>query len=200
MTTDNLEPIKNAEIAILDCLERFSQRQMSTHLAGVESLALDGEKDLSADHWVASVLLNTTKAQVLLRVHFSSAAGRAILATASSEDAKAIQPTSAHDFLKEFCNVVMGKIKGILVREAGKDEAQKVFLPSIEPSYDRYGRVPDANGQALERRWWRLKWAEGEILLFARATATLGFTAETMEGLSKTGILMLDDGGEVEFL
>jgi hypothetical protein len=194
-----VEQAISAEVAILDCLQRSSHRHFTAFVPDAESLPLDAG-DLSADHWVASVLLNTSKAQVVLRVHFSSAVGRLLLSKAIREDPHSIQPSSAHDFLKEFCNVVMGKVKGILVSEIGKDEAREVFLPHIEPSYDRFGKVPGTAQDDQEVRWWRLKWADGELILFGRATAAQGFTEALMLELSKTGVLLVDDGGEIEFL
>ena len=198
LDTQDLEK-RNAQAAIIDCLQRFSLQQFTNFAADAKMLDLDRKMDLSNDHWVASVLLSVSKAQVLLRVHFSSAVGRAILAESSEEDPRSIQPTSAHDFLKEFCNVVMGRVKGILTTNAGTEEARKVFLPSIEPSFDRFGVVPDVEDAAIGQRWWRVQWAGGEVVIFGRATASQGFTDEALQSLAKENIVSLDDAGDIDF-
>jgi hypothetical protein len=190
---------RTAQSAILDCLQRFSLQQFTNIAADAKSLDLEKKMDLSNDHWVASVLLSVSKAQVLLRVHFSSAVGRAILAEGSKEDPRSIQPASAHDFLKEFCNVVMGRVKGILTTDAGVEEAKKVFLPSIEPSFDRFGVVPDVKDVAIDQRWWRIEWGGGAVVIFGRATASQGFTDGILQSLAKENIVSLDDGGDIDF-
>lgn len=190
-----------AQAAILGCIKRFMHQQLVSIVPEVEMTDLDSHKDLSSDHWVASVLLNTSKAQVLLRVHFSSASGRAILARNLQEDPKLLQPASAHDFLKETCNVVMGKLKGILVAVSESDDAKRVFLPNIEPSFDKYGVVPGDSEMPVEESWWRIFWSNGgELVAYARATASTGFSEDTMEALSHQAIVSVNDLGDIDFL
>ena len=190
-----------AQAAILGCIKRFMQQQFAGIIPEVNMVDLEAQRDLSADHWVASVLLNTAKAQVLLRIHFSSASGRALLARTLQEDPKSLQPASAHDFLKETCNVVMGKLKGILVAVSESDDARRVFLPNIEPSFDRYGIVPRGSEAPVEESWWRIYWGNGaELVAYARATATAGFSDDTMQALSQQAIVSVNDFGDIDFL
>jgi hypothetical protein len=190
--------LANAQVALLACLKRCSLQQFTPFEPDVVSSPIEG-KDLSGDHWVASVLLNISKAQVLMRVHFSSATGRALVANRLQEEPNSLTPASAHDFLKEYCNVVMGKLKGIIASELGREEMQKVFLPKVEPSYDQFGVIRHSGGQPIQDDWWRLKWPAGELVVYARATSTAGFTPATLESLSKETILSVSDSGDIDF-
>lgn len=199
MTSGNQEAEKRtAQAAILDCLQRFSLQQFKNISVDAKMFDLEKQTDMSNDHWVASVLLSVSKVQVLLRVHFSSAVGRAILAEGSKEDPQSIQPASAHDYLKEFCNVIMGKLKGILTVDAGVEDAKKVFLPNIEPSFDRFGVVPEADA-ANDQRWWQITWIGGSVVIYGRATASRGFTDGVLQQLAKENIVCIDDGGDIDF-
>lgn len=188
----------SAQLAVLDCMRRFSLQQFTNLMPGVQLGELNGSLDLSRDHWVASVLLTYSKAQVAMRVHFSSGAGRAILAANVNDDPRSLQPLTAQDFLKEYCNIVMGKVKAILT--AGiRDEVQKVFLPQIEPSFDRYGWIPRPDEEKTGECWWRLHWMGGELIVYGRATAAQGFDENVLKALSEEKIVSMDDGGDIDF-
>lgn len=190
---------RDAQIAILNCLKRFSDQQFKTYISDSRIEDLAKSQDLSFDHWVASVLFSTTKASVCFRVHFTSSTSRSLLANSSKLAPEAVKPTTAQDFLKEYCNVVMGRIKGILSKEVHVDETRKVFLPQVDPSFDEFGIVPTGTERVVEEAWWRVLWDGGEIVVYGRAKASGGFTEETLAALGAEAIVTMDDEGDIDF-
>ena len=190
---------RDAQIAILNCLKRFSDQQFQTYIKESRIEDLAKSQDLSFDHWVASVLFSTTKASVCFRVHFTSSTSRSLLANTQKADPSSVKPTTAQDFLKEYCNVVMGRIKGILSKEVEVDETRKVFLPQVDPSFDEFGIVPTGSEKVVEEAWWRVIWEGGELVVYGRAKASGGFTQDTLEALGQEAIVSLDDEGDIDF-
>ena len=70
---------------------------------------------------------------------------------ASSTNPRSIKPSTAQDSLKEYCNLVMGKLKSVLRTELTGDEATKVFLPNIDPSFDNFGKVPTGKEDLIKK-------------------------------------------------
>jgi hypothetical protein len=133
-------------------------------------------------------------------VHFSTSTSRKILARQLRVDAKKFEAITSHDQMKEFCNIVMGRIKGMLRAELDQESTTKVFLPKVDPSYDNFGVVAASNSNTAvyDQRWWRICWDDGEIILFARVKSLSGFGAETMKSLANEQIILMDKEGEIE--
>ena len=191
--------IEQANSTLLEAIQRVALSQMQTVDPNAKSEAISRDYDISSDHWIASVLLDINKAQVYFRVHFSTATSRKLLAKQLKVDAKNFEAITSHDQMKEFCNVVMGRIKGMLRAELDQESTTKVFLPKVDPSYDNFGVVPPAASQAVyDQCWWRIFWDEGEFILFARVKSQSGFGAETLKSLANEQIILLDNEGEIE--
>ena len=200
-TTSNDPIIAQANLTLLDAIQRVALSQMHTNSPDAQSEPISHERDISADHWVASVLLDINKAQIYFRVHFSTATSRKLLAQQLHVDAKNFEAITSHDQMKEFCNVVMGRIKGMLSAELDKESTSKVFLPKVDPSYDNFSKIPTpGSGAVYDQRWWRISWTDGELILFARVKSQSGFGAETMKSLANEQIILMDNDGEIEML
>jgi len=187
-------------LTILDALQNISLAQIQLAKPDAKLEGLDKSTDISQDHWVASVLLDTSKAEIYFRVHFSTVIGRALLADHLKSDPTSFDPASALDHLKEYCNVIMGRIKGALTSEMDSNSITKVFLPSVDPSYDRYKIIPTGNEKVFEERWWRIVWGGGEFILFARVKSAGGFGESVLKSLSQVHVILVDNQGEIEML
>ena len=192
--------IRDAQLAVLDFLKNFSCQTFSSRytVSRVEEFARC--RNMNADHWVASVMLPMSKVSVTFRVHFTSVQSRRLLSMQSDATPSSIKPKSAQDSLKEYCNVVMGKLKSVLRSEFVGDESRKVFVPFVDPSFDKYGLVPSGDEKLVEETWWRIVWDGGEIIAYGKAIAKQAFCEETFEGLAKeSSIVSIDDEGDVDF-
>jgi hypothetical protein len=189
-----------AQLGILDAIEKLSHNQVLLGMPDAKVAPLEKGRDISQDHWVASVLLDTSKAQVYFRVHFATSISRKLLADHLHSDPKLFEPTTAHDHLREFCNVVMGRIKGALAPEIDLSSQKKVFLPKLDPSYDKYKIIPTGNEKVDEERWWRITGSAGELILYARARSEGGFSAEVLKGLSQVHVIIVSNDGDIELL
>ena len=196
-----MKPAKenNAQLAILNCVKRISLEHFNSFIPEAQITPLKSDQDMSHDHWVSSVILTTEKASVFLRVHFSSATGRNLIAKFLGEDPEVFSPDEPQDFLKEFCNVVIGRAKGFLSSNVDPENKSEVFIPKITPSYDEFGSIQVKKQKILEEDWWRITWDEDELILYGKAKATDGFTSEAMEALGQETIISIGDDGEVDF-
>ena len=189
----------NVQLAILKCVKRISLEHFNSFIPEAQVAPLKSDQDMSHDHWVSSVILTTEKASVFLRVHFSSATGRSLIAGFLEEDPDVFSPDEPQDFLKEFCNVVMGRAKGFLSSNVDPKNKSEVFIPEITPSYDEFGVIPTQKEKIIEEDWWRITWGEDELILYGKAKAMDGFTAEALEALGQETIISIGDDGEVDF-
>jgi len=188
------------QTTILEAIERLATQHIGLFIPGVKSFPLDVAKDISSDHWVASVLLNASRAQIHFRVHFSTALSRTLLADHFKTDPTQINPLTAHDHLKEFCNLIMGRVKGALSPELNMDEKTKVFLPKVDPSYDNYKKVPVGTEKAIEERWWRMVWEGGELMMYAKVKSAGGFSNNVLAALAQDNVISVDNEGDIELL
>lgn len=188
------------QTTILEAIERLAKQHIALFIPGVKSFPLEAQKDISSDHWVASVLLNASKAQIHFRVHFSTALSRNLLADHFKTDPTQINPLTAHDHLREFCNLIMGRVKGALAPELSMDEKTKVFLPKVDPSYDNYKKVPAGTEKAIEERWWRMVWDGGELMMYAKVKSAGGFSNNVLAALAQDNVIVVDNEGDIDFL
>ena len=201
MVDSNLAPNEViTQTTILEAIERLATQHIGLFIPGVKSFPLEVATDISSDHWVASVLLNASKAQIYFRVHFSTALSRSLLADQFKTDPSQINPLTAHDHLKEFCNLVMGRVKGALSPELSVEEKTKVFLPKIDPSYDTYKEAPIGTEKALEESWWRMVWDSGELMMYAKVKSAGGFSNNVLAALAQDNVIIVDNDGDIEFL
>ena len=193
------DPI-SSQVTLLEAIQKIALAQVQTIEPGAASEPFDKSRDISQDHWVASIILDTKKAEVFLRVHFSTSIGRQMLANHLKSDPKTFAAASVLDHLKEFCNVIMGRIKGALNPEMDMASITKVFVPNVDPSYDKYTIIPTGTENILEERWWRIHWSHGEIILYARVKSAAGFGEEVLKRLSLEPVIVVDNEGEIEML
>ena len=191
--------IAEANLSLLDAIQRVALSHIQTADPAARSESILKERDISGDHWVASVLLDVNKAQIYFRVHFSTVISRKLLSKQLGIDPKTFEAATSHDQVKEFCNIVMGRIKGMLSLDLDKESTSKVFLPKVDPSYDAFSVVPVLVPPCSNvARWWRISWGEGELILFARVKSASGFGPETMSSLANEKIILLDNEGDIE--
>ena len=191
---------KDAQKAVIEFLKNFSCQQFSKYYTEARTEDLSETRDLKHDHWVACVALPMVNVSVNFQVHFTSAQSRALLSMASSTNPRSIKPSTAQDSLKEYCNLVMGKLKSVLRTELTGDEATRVFLPNIDPSFDNFGKVPTGKEDLIQEAWWRIIWDGGELLAYGKANVKQSFNQNTIQQLNKESSLMaIDDEGDVDF-
>ena len=199
----NVSPdlLTKSQLSLLDAIEKLSLALILPAEPNAQLFVLEKTRKFEQDHWVASVLLDTSKASVNFRVHFATLNGRHLLASSSKSDPLSVTPLQVLDFLKEYCNLVMGYIKGALASDLGKDESQKVFLPKLDPSYDNYRIIPTGLVKVMEERWWSITWPNnGELFLYARVKSDTGFHDATFKSLAEAHQISIDNAGDVEFL
>ena len=199
----NVSPdlLTKSQLSLLDAIEKLSLALILPAEPNAQLVALEKTRKFEQDHWVASVLLDTSKASVNFRVHFATINGRHLLASSSKSDPLSVTPTQVLDFLKEYTNLVMGYIKGALASDLGKEEGQKVFLPKLDPSYDTYRIIPTGLVKVVEERWWSITWPNnGELFLYARVKSDTGFHDATFKSLAEAHQISIDNAGDVEFL
>ena len=193
--------LAKSQLSLLDAIEKLSLALLLPSEANAQLVTLEKSRKFDQDHWVASVLLDTSRASVNFRVHFSTTNGRHLLASSFQADPTSLTPEQVLDFLKEYCNLVMGYTKGALAGDLGKEDLQTVFLPKLAPSYDKYKILPTGLVKVLEERWWSITWPDnGEILLYARVKSDTGFHDATFKSLAAAHQISIDNGGDVEFL
>lgn len=182
---------------LLNALVKQSVDQLKPFIGDVVAFPIDRPIDISDDHWVASVLLDATKAQIYFRVHFKTAHSRQLLGSkVGSGDYEA---KTTHDFIKEYCNMVMGKIKAALGPEIDAEAKKKVFIPQVDPSYDRFAKIPTGQEVAEEERWWRMLWPKGEMNMYAKVKSDAGFTENVLNSLSQDKVVTVDNEGDIDF-
>ena len=193
--------LNRSQLSLLDAIEKLSLALLLSSEPNAQVVPLGENRKFEHDHWVASVLLDTSKASVNFRVHFATLNGRHLLATSSKSDPLSVTPLQVLDYLKEYCNLVMGHTKAALAGDLGKEEGQKVFLPKLDPSYDLYRIIPTGLVKVVEERWWSITWPNnGELFLYAQVKSDTGFNDETFKSLASAHQISIDNGGEVEFL
>ena len=193
--------LNRSQLSLLDAIEKLSLALLLSSEPNAQVVPIGENRKFEHDHWVASVLLDTSKASVNFRVHFSTTSGRNLLASSFKADPASLTPEHVLDFLKEYCNLVMGYMKGALAGDLGKEESQTVFLPKLDPSYDHYKIIPTGLVKVMEERWWSITWPDnGEILLYARVKSDTGFHDATFKSLAAAHQISIDNGGDVEFL
>ena len=191
------DTVKESQSVLLNFLKNVSCQQFSIKYASATNQEFVKPTNLSADHWVASVILPMAKVSVAFRVHFTSVQGRKVLATTKLKE-DLISPKNAHDSLKEYCNIVMGKLKAAIADEMQNGEMSNVFVPEMSPSYDNFGTVP--TGDVVKETWWRLVWEGGELICYGKAVTKGGFSPKTLEELNKdVSVVSFDDEGDVDF-
>ena len=199
----NVSPdlLTKSQLSLLDAIEKLSLALILPAEPNAQLFLLEKTRKFEQDHWVASVLLDTSKASVNFRVHFATLNGRHLLATSSKSDPLSVTPLQVLDYLKEYCNLVMGHTKAALAGDLGKEEGQKVFLPKLDPSYDLYRIIPTGLVKVVEERWWSITWPNnGELFLYARVKSDTGFHDATFKSLAEAHQISIDNAGEVEFL
>ena len=191
--------LTKSQVSLLDALEKLSLALLLPTEPNANLFALDDTRKFEQDHWVASIILDTLIASVNFRVHFATTNGRHLLAANSKSDPLSFTPEEVLDFLKEYCNLVMGYLKGAMVGDLGREETKVVFLPTLNPSYDYYRIIPPSLVKVMEERWWSITWPNnGELLLYARVKTDIGFHDATFKSLAEAH--QMPDFESVEFL
>ena len=100
------------------------------------------------------------------------------------------------DFLKEYCNVVVGQIKTFLSAGNEEGETAKEYLPEITPSYDQYG-VHNSKKTRPNEEWWKIIWNDQELVMCSEVNCGDNFNGETIKSLSEQGIISVTHDGKV---
>ena len=177
--------LTKSQVSLLDALEKLSLALLQPTEPNANLFALDDTRKFEQDHWVASVLLDTSKVSVNFRVHFGTINGRHLMASSFQADPALLSPEHVLDFLTEYCNLVMGHIKGALAGDLGEEALKTVFLPKLDPSYDNYKIIPTGLVKVIEERWWSFTWPDnGEVFIYAQVKSVTGFSDATFKSLA----------------
>ena len=177
--------LTKSQVSLLDALEKLSLALLQPTEPNANLFALDDTRKFEQVHWVAAIILDTLIASVNFRVHFATTNGRHLLAANSKSDPLSFTPEEVLDFLKEYCNLVMGHIKGALAGDLGEEALKTVFLPRLDPSYDNYKIIPTGLVKVIEERWWSFTWPDnGEVFIYAQVKSVTGFNDATFKSLA----------------
>ena len=177
--------LTKSQLALLDAIGRLSLVLLLPSEPNAQLVTLEKSRSYEDDHWVASVLLDTSKVSVNFRVHFGTINGRHLMASSFQADPALLSPEHVLDFLTEYCNLVMGHIKGALAGDLGEEALKTVFLPRLDPSYDNYKIIPTGLVKVIEERWWSFTWPDnGEVFIYAQVKSVTGFNDATFKSLA----------------
>ena len=190
---------KEVRAAILELIKRLSKEQLATIKPDAVATEIEKKRDLRNDHWVSSILLTTPKASVCFRVHFASEVGKQLAIDAFGGSVQEFSLEEVQDYLKEYCNIVVGRAKQFLVNsDDDKGGSHKTWLPEVKPAYDEFGVLQDEPSQVIEEMWWKLEWEKQEMVLYAKVKVLAGFSMQSIKELKKQTIISVVDDGSVE--
>lgn len=110
-------------------------------------------------HWMGIILLSGPDLRVTFKVHYGSRKVRALAASAIGQAAKELSLNQIADFMREYCNMTAGHLKGFLDRgglEVG------ISLPLIIRGFDEIF-FSAQDGKRVFGEMWKLHYAEAEL-------------------------------------
>jgi hypothetical protein len=185
--------------AILNVMEKTTVKFMEQLCSATKLMKIENPIKASFDHWVASVILDTSKAKLMVRVHFKTKTSRKLLNAAV--EGEVLEPEVTHDHMREYCNMVMGRLKALISDDLEDEVIRKVFLPEVQPSYDDYQNIPVGDELPSEERWWKLELGHPDdyLLIYGSVTGDQLFDRKILASLAKDDVVSLDDSGEISF-
>ena len=66
-------------------------------------------------HWMSIILLVGPRTKMTFKAHFNTSAGQNLAAPAYNKNVGQISLVQVHDYMREYCNLTAGGIKGVLL-------------------------------------------------------------------------------------
>jgi hypothetical protein len=185
--------------AILEAVKRLALDVLQLTIPEAQISLIDGGNKVDCDHWVSSTLLDVSKAQILMRVHFQTTASRFVTRKYFGGQSGHTAVTT-HDQIKEYCNIVMGRIKAALSQDVDSETIKQVFLPKIEAGYDRFEKIQETTEPMVQEMWWKIEMEESfELIMYAMVKSETPFNSDLIARITSNHGVASDDEGEVEF-
>lgn len=204
MSTDKTNGQIIAQVTLLRAIENISLATINVAQPGARIAMIETEEDQLGDHWISTIGFDGDTVKINFAVHFQTKTGRELAASDMSLDSKLLNAGTCRDYLNEFGNLVVGRIKNVLSSSMSLNFIAKTFVPRLTPSEDEVvGET--AESKILEERWWKITWSTGptagcSLLLYAHINCSGPLTDETLKKVAKEHVAVLNHKGEVEFL
>jgi hypothetical protein len=185
--------------AILEAVKRVALEVLQLTIPVAQISQIEGGNKVDFDHWVSSTLLDVSKAQILMRVHFQTTDSRFFTRKyfGGQNGHKAV---TTHDQIKEYCNIVMGRIKAALSQDVDSETIKQVFFPKIEAGYDRFEKIQESTEPMVQEMWWKIEMEESfELIMYAMVKSDTPFDSDLIARMTSNHGVASDDEGEVEF-
>ena len=179
---------------IRSCAHSIMQSKLRLNEEDVVIEDLSGKEDFSHDHWVCLIMIIFEGMRTSFKVHFTSNAARILAARFHSFKIDDLTPQTSHDFMREYCNLVAGKIK---IQLAGCDFEEaaviKPMLPIQKPSYD------EVELEANKSNWHCLINTDQPTSIVCSVSLEVENTS-LLKNIDKlNNSVLIDDSGTVEF-
>ena len=203
MTTEKTNGQIIAQATLLRAIENLSLATINLAEPGARICMIDEDEDQLGDHWISNIGFDGGSVQVELAVHFQTKTGRNLIASDGGMDSKLLNARTCRDYLNEFGNLVVGRIKSVLSSTMTLKCIDKTFVPHLSPSEDEVIGVTLAS-KILEERWWKITWATGplagdSLLLYTKVNCSESLSDEALKKISREHVAALNHKGEVEF-
>ena len=188
-----------SRLAILNAVKDVALEVLQFTVSDAQFVEIEGENIVDCDHWVSSTLLDVSRAKILMRVHFQTTDSRFYTGKHFGEG-NSLKAVTTHDQIKEYCNMVMGRIKAGLCADIETEVIKQVFLPKIEPGFDRFEKVQESTESMVQEMWWKIQMKENfELIMYAMVKSDTPFDSNLIASITSSHGVSADDEGEVEF-
>jgi hypothetical protein len=185
--------------AILGAIGDSALQIMRITIEEAQLVEVEGGLSVDYDHWVSSTFLDMSKAQILMRVHFKTVDSR-YFTTMFFGGKSGHRPQTTHDQVKEFSNMVMGRVKTAISSESNSQELVQVYLPKVEAGFDNFEKAVISSESTVQEKSWKLILDEDRtLLIFAKVKGEVAFTRELIDRLTSNVGVAVDDEGDIDY-
>lgn len=110
-------------------------------------------------HWMALNLCSGQDVKIIFKVHFDTNIARQLCQKAFDEEWQKISLDYAHDFMKEYCNLVSGKLKQVF---NSRKIQIGIGLPFVTRGFDDVF-FEAINGSRSQKYMWKISTASGVL-------------------------------------
>ncbi len=184
-------PIEQSDLKLLKELVRTASLSRLKGIANNENIQIAeiAESQKILGHWMSLILISGPKMRITFKVNFTADVARSLALWIYQGKATDILTEQAGDFIKEFCNLVGGKLKNTL---SLNDVFMGLSLPLMTRSFDDIFFRTSPSLSTIRDRW---KLQDGQANIYCAATI------EIFERLNFPPVLKDDsNSGDVEFL
>lgn len=182
--------VNNSSCSALQNLTKISDDDMVVK-------EINGDGDLSYDHWICCIVVNFEEVSVAFTVHFTSKDARAITSMGTGKSSSSLKPKTNHDFMKEYANLTAGAIKDTLQKcDFENHKFRETMLPMQKPSFDTV--TIDEEDDHWISHWIISLPNDVSFICSSKVEVTSSNFKEKLKNLD-TSIMAVDDDGEIEF-